>query len=70
MAITSVSQEYEFTKSQYDYKTDIGTTYGGKGIPIDIRKVRENFDKDKRPKCFNYNTYRYIAKKYQKLKKE
>ena len=37
---------------------------------MDIRKIRENFDKNRKPRCFNYNIYRYIAKKYRKLKKE
>ena len=30
---------------------------------MDIRKARENFDKDGKPKCFNCNIYEYIAKK-------
>ena len=37
---------------------------------MDIRKIRENFDKNRKPRRFNYNIYRYIAKKYRKLKKE
>ena len=37
---------------------------------MDIGKAKENFDKDRKPWCFNYNTYRYIAKDYQKPKKD
>ena len=31
VAITSVGQKYKFTKGQNDYKTGIGTIYGGRG---------------------------------------
>ena len=37
---------------------------------MDIGKARDNFNKDRKPKCFNYNIYRYMAKDYQKPKKE
>jgi len=43
MAITSVEQVYEFTEGHHDYKTSTGTTYGGRGQPIDIGKYNENF---------------------------
>ena len=46
------------------------TTYRRRGIHIDIGKAKDNLDKDGRPKCFNCNTYRYMAKKCQRLKKE
>lgn len=62
MAITSVRQEYKSTESRYDYRTGIGVTYGGKRVPIDIGKSRDNFDKDGKPKFFNYNTYRHMTK--------
>jgi len=29
---------------------------------IDIGKVKENFYKDGKPKCFNYEIYRHMAK--------
>ena len=35
---------------------------------MDIRKIKDNFDKDRKPKYFNI--YEYIAKKFQKPKKE
>ena len=37
---------------------------------MDIRKTKKNFDKDKKPKCFNYEIYEHMAKDCQKLKKE
>ena len=37
---------------------------------MDIGKARDNFDKDRKLKYFNYNTYRHIAKDCQMLKKE
>ena len=39
-------------------------------MSIDIGKAKENFDKDKKPKCFNCEIYRYIAKDCQRPKKE
>jgi len=36
---------------------------------MDIGKSDDNF-KDRKPKCFNYNKYGHMAKKYQVKKKE
>jgi len=70
VAITSVRQGYESTEERQDYETGSETTYGGRGIPMDIEKAKDNFDKDGKPKCFNCNVYRHIAKDYKKLKKK
>ena len=64
VVITLVRQGYKSTKSQYNYKMGIGTIFGGRGIPMDIGKSRDNFNKDRRPRCFNCNTYKHIAKEY------
>ena len=69
VAITSVGQGYESTEGQHDYKMSTGTTYGGRGQPMDIGKSNENF-KDGKPKCFNCNKYGHIAKDCQSEKKE
>jgi len=69
MVITSVRQKYEFTEGQNDYKTSTGVIYGEWGQPMDIEKSNKNF-KDRKPKCFNCNKYRHIAKEYQSKKKE
>ena len=61
MAITSVGQGYESTEERHDYKTSIGTTYGGRGQLMDIGRSNDNF-KDGKPKCFNCNKYKHIAK--------
>jgi len=37
---------------------------------MDIRKSKDNCDKDRKPRCFNYNVYKHIAKDCQKPKKE
>ena len=29
---------------------------------MNIRKAKDNFDKDEKPKYFNYNVYRHIVK--------
>jgi len=60
VAITSVGQGYESTERCHDYKTGTGTTYGGRGQPMDIGKSNDNF-KDRKPKCFNCNKYRHMA---------
>ena len=69
VVITSVGQEYESTEGRHDYKTGTGTTYGGRGQPMDIRKSNDNF-KDGKPKCFNCNKYGHMAKECQSEKKE
>ena len=61
VAITSVGQGYESTEGCHDYKTGTGITYSGRGQPMDIGKSNDNF-KDGKPKCFNYNKYRYMVK--------
>ena len=38
--------------------------YRERNIFIDIKKAKDNFNKDGKPKCFNYNIYRYITKDY------
>ena len=69
VAITSVGQGYKSTEGRHDYKTSTGTTYGGRGQPMDIGKSNNNF-KDGKLKCFNYNKYRHMAKECQLEKKE
>ena len=67
--ITSVRQGYKSTEGYYDYKTGTRTTYGGQGQPMDIGKSNDNF-KDGKPKYFNYNKYRHMAKECRVKKKE
>ena len=69
MEITSVEQGYEFTESWYDYKTGMGMTFRGQGVPMNIGKSWDNFDKDKKPKCFNCNIYGHLAKECRRSKK-
>jgi len=69
MVIILVGQEYESTEGQQDYKTSTGTTYEGQGQPMNIGKSNNNF-KDRKPKCFNCNKYRHIAKECWSKKKE
>jgi len=35
----------------------MGMTYGGRGVPIDIGKFKDNFDKDGKLRCFNCNIW-------------
>ena len=69
VAITSVGQKYKFTEGQHDYKTGIGTTYTGRGQPMNIGKSNDNF-KDRKPKYFNCNKYGYMAKECWKKKEK
>jgi len=61
VAIMSLGQEYKSTEGHHDYKISTGTMYGACEQPMDIGKFNENF-KDKKPKCFNCNKYRHMAK--------
>jgi len=35
----------------------LGITYERREASIDIEKVKDNYDKDGKPRCFNYNIY-------------
>ena len=39
-------------------------------MPMDISKTKDNYDKERRPKHFNYNKYRHITKECQKRKEK
>jgi len=69
VAITLVGQGYKFMEERNNYKTSTGMTYGRQGQPIDIRKSNKNF-KDGKPKCFNCNKYRHMAKECWKKERE
>ena len=69
VVIISVGQEYEFTEGCHNYKIGMETTYRGREQPINIGKFNENF-KDGKPKCFNCNKYKHIAKECLSKKKE
>ena len=70
VVITSVGQGYESMESWHDYKMGTGTIFGGWGVSMDIGKSQDNFNKDGKPKCFNCNIYRYIAKEYRRPKRD
>jgi len=63
VAITSVLKKYESIESRHNYKIRIGTTFEGREALMDIRKSKDNFDKNRKPRCFNCNIYGYMAKK-------
>jgi len=62
MAIILIGQGYEFTESRQDYRTKTEITYRERGALIDIGKAKDNFNKDGKPKCFNYNVYEHMIK--------
>ena len=69
VVIMSVGQGYESIERHHDYKTNTGTTYGGRGQPMDIGRSNDNF-KDRKPKCFNCNKYGHMARDCRGKKKE
>ena len=62
MVITSVGQEYKSIENRYDYRIKIEVIYRERGAPMYIEKFKNNFDKDRKPKCFNCNVYGHMAK--------
>jgi len=70
VAIISVEQGFKSIESRQDYRTGTGMIYGERGISMDIWKAKDNFNKDGKPKYFNCNVYRHIAKDYRKSKRE
>ena len=60
----------EVESSNYISQTGIGTTCSGKEASIDIVKFKDNYNKNRKSECFNYNVYRHMAKDFQKPKKE
>ena len=70
VAIILVRQGYESMEGQQDYRIETRTIYEERGIPMDIGKAKDNFDKDEKSKYFNCNIYRYMAKDCKKPRKE
>ena len=70
VAIISVGQGYESIKGWHNYRTSIKTIYRGQEILMDIGKTKNNYDKEEKPKCFNCNKYRHIAKECQERKEK
>jgi len=62
VVITSVGQEYKSTEERQDYRAGSEITYGGKGSPMNIRKFKDKYNKDRKPRYFNCNVYRHMAK--------
>ena len=48
----------------------LGITYEERDILMDIAKAKDNYNKDRKPKYFNYNIYRHMVKYCKKPKKE
>jgi len=61
-AITLVGQEYESIKRRQDYKTRSGITYREKELPINIRKAKNNYNKEGKSRCFNCNIHKHMFK--------
>jgi len=47
-----------------------GITYEERGVLIDIRKTKDNYNKDNQPRYFNCNVYEHMVKDCRKPKKE
>ena len=53
----------------FNLKTGV-ITYKRRELPINIRKAKDNYDNNRKPKCFNFNVYKHITKDCMKLKKK
>ena len=62
--ITLVRQGYESMESQPDYRTSTEIISGEQEALIDIEKSKDNFDKDRKSRCFNCSIYEHMAKEY------
>lgn len=69
VAIISVEWRYEFTERRYNYRIEIEITYRGKKATMEIRKFKDNYNKDRKHRYFNYNVYGHMTKDHRKLKK-
>jgi len=49
---------------------ELGITYEEREVLMDIYKAKDNYNKDRKPKYFNYNIYGHMVKDYKKPKKE
>jgi len=70
MTIILVEQEYKSIESRHNYRIRTEITYGGRETSMEIGKSKDNYNKDKKPRCFNCDIYGYMAKDCRKLKKE
>jgi len=70
VAIISVGQEYESIEERKDYRTELEIIYGRRKASMDIGKSKDNYDKNRKLRCFNCNIYGYIAKNCWKMEKE
>jgi len=68
--ITLVKQGYEFTEGKQDYRTRSEITYRKRGLSIDIRKAKDNYNKDGKSRYFDCNVYRHMANNYRKPKRQ
>jgi len=44
--------------------------FRGREAPMNIRKSQDSFDENRKPRCFNCNIYRHMAKECRKPKKD
>jgi len=69
VVIISVRQEYKSIEGRQNYRTELGIIYGEREASMNIGKFKDNYDKNKKPRYFNYNIYKHMAKNCQKPKK-
>ena len=62
VVIISVEQGYKSIELKF--------TCRGRGTPMDIRRFKDNYKRDGKPRYFNYNINGHIAKDFPKPKKE
>ena len=55
VVIVLVGQECKSTKGKQNYRTGSEITYKERGVLMNIRKFKDSYNKDRKPRCFNYN---------------
>lgn len=68
MAIISVRQEYKSIEGRQNYRTgiEIRTIYRGREALMDIEKSKDNYNKDGKPRYFNWTHGKRLSKKIRK----
>ena len=69
VVVILVRQVYKFIEGRQYYRTGLRIIYRGKGAPMNIGKSKDNYNKNGKPRYFDYNIYEYMFKDCWKPKK-
>jgi len=69
VVIILVRQVYKSIEGRQYYRTGLRIIYRGKEAPMNIGKSKDNYNKNGKPRYFDYNIYEYMVKDCWKPKK-